>query len=317
MRKIWLAFTQSVIFCLLLGCSSQQPPAAPENAQPADNSTQAPVITPTEKPTRTSTPTTTPIPATPTETQPAATPEIGIGSTLLSEKDWMTLLYVPGGPFQMGSDRSSKNSYPLHTIYLESFWIDQTEVTNAMYTKCVTDGACQAPQDVNSHNRLNYFTDERYADYPVLFVPWNEASAYCRWAGRELPTEAQWEKAARGTDSRLYPWGDQAPSKELLNFDTPLGDTKKVGVYPAGASPYGALDMAGNAWEWVADWYEERYYQTSPEENPTGPQYGYERVERGGSWGDDMSQIRTFVRRGRSPIEVSNALSFRCALGAE
>jgi serine/threonine-protein kinase len=245
------------------------------------------------------------------------TPETGIGSTRLSEKDGMALLYVPAGPFQMGSDKSSKNVYPLHTIYLDAFWIDQTEITNAMYAKCVTDGACLAPKEVNSHNRLNYFTDERYAEYPVLFVPWNEASAYCRWAGRELPTEAQWEKAARGTDGRLYPWGDQAPSKELLNFDTPLGDTKKVGVYPAGASPYGALDMAGNAREWVADWYEEEYYLTSPEKNPTGPQYGYERVIRGGSWGDDMSQIRTFVRRGLSPIEVSNALSFRCALVEE
>ena len=147
------------------------------------------------------------------------------------------------------------NEQPVHKVVLDAFWIDQTEVTNKMYALCVQTSVCTPPSSTNSSTRPSYYENPEFEDYPVIYVDWYKAKTYCEWAGRRLPTEAEWEKAARGTDGRNYPWGKDAPNKMLLNYNGNVGDTTEIGKYPAGASIYGALDMAGNAWEWVSSLY--------------------------------------------------------------
>ena len=173
-----------------------------------------------------------------------------------------------------GDSTAPYDELPQYTVYLDAYWIDQTDVTNAMYAQCGAAGNCTGPHDTSSHSRSNYYGSSQYADYPVINVDWNQTGVYCRWAGRRLLTEAEWEKAARGTDGRIYPWRNQAPDATLANNNDHVGDTPKVGSYPAGASPNGALDLAGNVSEWVADWYGDTYYQSSPPINPAGPDSG-------------------------------------------
>jgi eukaryotic-like serine/threonine-protein kinase len=246
----------ALIMLLFWGISAlfNREPAAPT----AEQGTATGAITPAV-PTRTPTPTRTPSPTiTPTST-------LGIGSTMISEKDGMAMVFVPAGEFTMGSNSSYYLSeQPEHKVNLDAFWIDQTEVTNAMFAKCVLDGECMPQSSLRSGTRGSYYGDTKFDDYPVIYVNWNQAIAYCVWAGRSLPTEAQWEKAARGTDGRTYPWGDTAPSSILLNYNGGVGDTSAVGGYESGKSPYGAYDMAGNVKEWVNDWYDRNYYQISP-----------------------------------------------------
>lgn len=303
--------------------------------------TTIPTLTPTETHTPTPTHTLTPTPTltfTPTPTRTITltptltytpTPTLGIGAHMISSVDGMPLVYVPAGEFQMGSKDgdpwASDSEKPQHPVYLDDFWIDQHEVTNAQYAQCVAANACQPPP-VQSSTRSFYYGEARFAEFPVVNVYWDDAVNYCRWAGRQLPSEAQWEKAARGTDGRIYPWGDQKPSCSLANFYlltyislktgettiTCIGDTVKVGKYPDGASPYGALDMAGNVAEWVADWYA-KYDNSSSRSNPTGPSDGEYRVMRGGSWGYTYSFLRTADRRYGVPVERLADVGFRCA----
>jgi serine/threonine-protein kinase len=228
--------------------------------------------------------------------------------------------FVPSGSFLMGSADTDGAAYsdekPQHTVELDAFWIDQTLVTNGQYALCVAAGACKAPLRFTSNVVDHYYGSKDYAEYPVLYVGWTQAATYCAWAGRQLPTEAEWEKAARGTDGRIYPWGNTPPEATLANFADTVKDVTRVGSYPAGASPYGALDMAGNAWQWVADWFTLDYYAASPAVDPTGPQQGTLRVVRGGSYTYDAAGIRSAYRSGKDPDTASYDLSFRCASSA-
>jgi formylglycine-generating enzyme required for sulfatase activity len=281
---------------------------------------------PTLIPTLTALPTK--IPFIPTKSVTTPTGEIKV-----SEKDGMNLHYIPAGPFMMGSTAEDglaeckkmrtncqlqwfSGEAPPHKVTLNAFWIDETEVTNRMYALCAAAGACQPPADKSSATRKNYYDDAQYANYPVTNVVWDEAKAYCAWAGRALPSEAQWEKAARGTDGRTYPWGNDLPNKELLNYDVNVSDTTEVGLYVNGRSPYGAYDMAGNVWEWVNDWADGSYYASSPASNPLGPDSGESRGLRGGSWYGNVIGVRSTYRGWDSPVDRVSIIGFRCALSS-
>jgi len=225
------------------------------------------------------------------------------------------MVFVPAGEFKMGCDLANNGGYgcpevelPLHTVYLDAYYIDRTEVTYGQYDECVLSGGC--PGSISNN--------PDYANRPVVRVNWNQAAAYCAWADKRLPTEAEWEKAARGPDPRSYPWGDASPTCALANFATGsglycVGDTSDVGSYPDGASPYGALDMAGNVWEWVQDWFDMDYYKNSPYSNPTGPDSSYGKVIRGGSYGHQGSSLRTAARAYYLIDYGTRFYGFRCA----
>ena len=233
-------------------------------------------------------------------------------------------VYVPAGSFMMGSEDGMANEQPVHEVTLDAFWIDRTEVTNAQYAACVADGACDPPEVNSSHTRESYYDNPEYADYPVIYVSWDDAAAFAAWAGGRLPTEAEWEYAARGPEGRVYPWGDTFDG-ERLNFcdrncpfshrdndwDDGQADTAPAGSYPEGASWVGALDMAGNVWEWVNDRYQGDYYGSSPIENPTGPASGGGRVLRGGSWNNSQRYARASVRNGYSLDYAPYLFGFR------
>jgi serine/threonine-protein kinase len=226
------------------------------------------------------------------------------------------MVYVPAGEFTMGSN-DYDDEKPPHAVYLDAFWIDKFEVTNALYKKCVDAGKCSAPQESKSSTRALYYGNSQYDNYPAINVTWENATQYCAFAKKQLPTEAQWEKAARGTDKRIYPWGDTFDVNKLNSSEGGKGDTTAVGSYPSGASPYGALDMAGNVWEWVADWYDANYYKNSPARNPTGPTSGQSRVVRGGSWGSSATSVRAAARPSTSTGATSSVFgassSFSCS----
>ena len=218
------------------------------------------------------------------------------------------MVFVPAGEFGMGCNEKVDNQCradekPYHKVYLNAFYIDKYEVTNDAYKKCVGAGICSANQ------KFKGFADSQQ---PVVGVDWNQASTYCSWAGKRLPTEAEWEKAARGTDGRTYPWGEGTDCAKANYGPCNQEKTKSVGSYPFGASPYGAMDMAGNVWEWVADWYDENYYQNSPNRNPTGPGSGQYRVLRGGSGGDPIT-LRASSRGRNNPGYMDLYVGLRCA----
>jgi serine/threonine-protein kinase len=273
--------------------------------------------TSTNTPTRTNTPTQTNTPtrtktSTPTQTNTPTITPTSTPVTKVRSKDGMEMVYVPKGEFTMGSTDSDADDdeSPVREVRLDAYWIDKYEVSNGQYQKCVNAGKCTKPSSTESFSRSSYYGNAKYDDFPVIYVTWHQAKAYCEWAGGSLPTEAQWEKAARGTDARKYPWGDESPNSNLVNYGEIKGDTTAVGSYPRGASPYGAMDMAGNVWEWVLDWYGP--YDAAETNNPQGPGTGDYRVLRGGSWNNINWYIRSGLRYYDFPTDASLRIGFRC-----
>lgn len=274
----------------------------------------------------------------PSNTPPAINPTAEVsaggeaGSERISSVDGMPQAYIPEGSFRMGAlgADSSIDEEPDHNVTLKAYWMDKLEVTNAMYLLCVQAGACEPPQEFKSGTRNSYFNNAEFNDYPVVYVTWAQAQTYCSWAGRRLPTEAEWERAARGNDFRTYPWGDDRPDSSRGNFNYFVGDTTRVGNFPAGASPFGVLDMAGNVTEWVNDYYDSDYYSQGVTMNPPGPgarSVYFNRVVRGGTYQDAFIDIRLANRasvRGSNLDardiysadylgEFSPKIGFRCA----
>jgi eukaryotic-like serine/threonine-protein kinase len=336
-----IAYTAAFSITLLAqltGCSSQatQPPAAstPTAASvPATaTATQAPTAAPTVVPTDTAIP--------PTDTPaPTATPALGKGSTRTSDIDSEVQVYVPAGDFLMGAAHSDTDAQqtsvgngrayeeiPQFTYHLDNYWIDKFEVTNGQYQQCVAAGKCEKPWvDYVWSVLMSYYGNPQYDKYPVVWVTWFQARAYCEWAGRRLPTEAEWEKAARGTDGQMYPWGNDKPSGDKANFcdsncqrtianpafNDGYVETAPVGSYPAGASPYGAMDMAGNVWEWTSTLIRPYPYDANDgREDLNAPG---ERVWRGGTWSNGVWWLRSSVRYRSVNFYKWGVLGFRCA----
>jgi formylglycine-generating enzyme required for sulfatase activity len=270
---------------------------------PASTATPTPTSPP---PALEPSPTSVPVTAAPTLVPVAlAGPQAGTTMTWL---DGSQLVYIATGDFIMGT--GAKNA-PIKTVTLDGYWIYITDVTNKMYAQCVATGNCAPPAlEVGSP----VYNNPDYGDYPVVGVTWDMAANYCRWSQSQLPSEAQWEKAARGSSGSVYPWGSDRPGCDLLNFLGCLGHLSGVTDYPAGRSPYGVLDMAGNVYQWVGDYFDEGYYDSMPAQNPTGPGTGNTRVIRGSSFESDDTQTYAGLRHYGAPAYHSRDLGFRCVV---
>jgi formylglycine-generating enzyme required for sulfatase activity len=310
----------SVALVFLVGCGG-----ADTDMGESSVISELPVATSSPPATSTATPTTAPLPPEATPTGPTPTP-------------LPLLVEIPAGEFAMGSDEGRSNERPVHLVYIDRFFIDRTEVTNAEFSEFLNDQGNQVEGgetwlDIDDPDSLiierNGIFQPRtgFANHPVIEVTWYGARAYCEWRGRDqpgmvrLPTEAEWEKAAawdEGTSMHhVYPWGDDW-FQESVNADTPIitvtetaPHTMAIGSFPSGASPYGVLDMSGNVWEWVADWYGLAYYAESVGENPAGPSDGADKVVRGGSWRSPPAFARTSVREHNAP-DYTFDIGIRC-----
>jgi formylglycine-generating enzyme required for sulfatase activity len=223
-----------------------------------------------------------------------------------------TMVFIPEGEFLMGCE--DQHAYlkesPEHKVYLSPYWISKFEITFKQFDQYCKETGNPRPYDEDWERGVN----------PVIYVSWFDASNYCQWMSSKtgltfkLPTEAQWEKASRGSEKRKYPWGDEEPQENLANYEYLINKTTPVNSYPQGISPFGVMDMAGNVWEWCFDWYDEAYYNESPLQNPTGPESGISRVIRGGGWGYDASFLRTSNRNRWKPADYNNVTGFRIVL---
>lgn len=239
-------------------------------------------------------------------------------------KDGAPMVRVPAGPFTMGSNEGLPNERPEHPVTLDSYYIDQYEVTMAHYRTFLESNNYESPPTWDDEAATTV------GDRPAIGMKWADAAAYCKWAGKRLPSEAEWEKAARGTDGRRYPWGHMQPFVDIANYNRGLwvseaitlvavtsgleGMSVRHGLKEGGKSPYGLSHMAGNAAEWVADWYDREYYQRSPDKNPSGPAEGQKRVIRGGSWADLPAALRVTARFSADPDFEDRTIGFRCAM---
>jgi serine/threonine-protein kinase len=234
-------------------------------------------------------------------------PPPAAGAVRINPKDGAEMVYVPAGEFIMGSDDGRRNEKPRRKVYLDAYWMYKHEVTVAQYRKFCSETRRKMPDPPDWALK---------EDHPIVKVSWDDAKAYADWAGVQLPTEAQWEKAARGTDGRTFPWGDTFdPSKAVCSV-APRKEksTAPVGSIPSGASPYGCLDMSGNVWEWCSDWYDGGYYARAPNRNPENRRASTDRVQRGGSWYFGFTDHKRASYRNRCPPDIANVISgFRCS----
>jgi formylglycine-generating enzyme required for sulfatase activity len=243
-----------------------------------------------------------------------------LGDSWIRPADGMTMVYVPEGSFFMGREGGISVETPVHEVSQDAFWIDGTEVTNAQYALCLDDGNCELSEYADD-------SDTNGDPYPVVGVSWFDAQAYCEWAGARLPTEAEWEYAARGPEGPVYPWGDSFNGENANSCDVLCTSNRRderiddgyrfsapAGNYPAGESWVGALDMSGNVSEWVQDWYDGAYYSNSPASSPQGPDSGEVKVVRGGSWGNTVSELRGTTRLSVNPDDRVNNIGFRCVV---
>jgi formylglycine-generating enzyme required for sulfatase activity len=225
-------------------------------------------------------------------------------------QNWLMAL-VPAGEFMMGSTAGDTDELPAHKVYVDTFFMDKHQLSVAQYARFLEDTHHEVPPEWSLMNK------PQHRNRPVANVDWAEAEAYCTWAGKRLPTEAEWEKAARGTDGRTYPWGNEPPTGLLANSGKKTWGSHAVltpfGTFEEGKSPYGVYDMAGNVWEWVGDWYDQDYYKTGPRQNPTGPLTGWHKVIRGGSWGSAPKDLRSSNRETHLPSFRGLGTGFRCA----
>jgi len=224
------------------------------------------------------------------------------------------MVSIPEGKFLMGLDgtQALEDERPGHQVWLDTFTIDAHEVTTAQYAAFLFAATRLVPWQWETVDLA------QHGDRPVIGVDWHDAQAYCRWKGKRLPTEAEWEKAARGTDGRMYPWGNQVPTDEYANFALGARFSYSqvllpVRSYEQGKSPYGLYQMAGNVYEWVQDWYATNYYEVSPDRNPEGPERGQFKVLRGGSWSDLPKYLLTYSRFKLPPQTRNSYTGFRCA----
>ncbi len=285
-----IAFTVVMLTFVLASCTSASTPTPTLPTATLPPATETPIPP-------TSTPTLAPV--------ALAGPQAG---TAMRWIDTSTLVYVPGGEFTMGNEVGDA---PTRTVSVDGYWIQQTEVTYGMYAQCVASGACTPPtQEIGAP----VYTNLDYSSYPVVGVTWDQANAYCTWAQGQLPTEAQWEKAARGATGSTYPWGEDGAACDYLNFAGCVKHTTDVTDYPNGRSTYGLYDMAGNVYEWVQDWYSDAYYNTGPNTNPAGPDSGQYRAIRGSSFETDPSQVASAIRHYGAPTFHSPETGFRCAV---
>ncbi len=232
-------------------------------------------------------------------------------------KDGAPAALVPAGEFQMGDPAGLPDEQPVHRVQLGAYYMDRYEVTTLRYARFLEATGRKEP------DRWSEVGFSRDGKRPVVGVDWHDADAYCRWADKRLPTEAEWEKAARGADKRLYPWGDQSPNGLLAGYNWTsrrfwegYETLSPVGSYEAGKSPHGIYDLAGNVAEWVADWYDERYYSRSPDVNPTGPLTGDRKVVRGGAWLNEPMDMRSAKRYRYLPTFRNVNVGFRCVQDA-
>lgn len=305
-RRVWVAGGVLLVAVLaVVGMLTNG--QASEQAIATTAATSGATITSTNTPY----PTTTTIP---TKTQ-AATPT----PYEIIDTKGVPMVLVPAGEFIVGSEQGDLDEQPVRTVFVDAFYIDKYEVTNNLYRLCVQAGVCSNPYKkklLDQH--FTYYGGPQYDNHAVTDVDWEMAAIYCRWRGARLPTEAEWEKAARGIDGRTYPWGesiDCAYANYKRREDSVcMGHTGTVGVYQSGLSPFGVFDMAGNVWEWVADWYQSDYYRTigMDTNNPQGPSSGKYRVVRGGSWDSLANDVRSSNRSYLNPIEASRGVGFRC-----